>query len=163
MERFAPDGRVLNGARIGRFASARRCGRLALFKSFSGPWPLLGVLLVVLVLAAPAAVAGPQLGKHPWTKADTGLQLSYTVLHILDWGQTLAIEDDPDYYERNSILGRDPSRGRINTYFATTLGLHWLIARALPPKWRNTFQAGTIAIQFGVVKDNYEAGLSVRF
>jgi hypothetical protein len=127
-------------------------------------WYWLCGVLIALSSISPEAVSGPRWwDKHEWTKADTAFQLGYTALHIMDWSQTLDIESDSRYYERNSILGKDPSRGRVNTYFATTLGLHWLIARALPPKWRSTFQAGTIAIQFGVVKDNFEAGVSLDF
>ena len=127
-------------------------------------WYWLWGVLLALSSVSPEALSAPRWwNKHEWTKADTAFQLGYTALHVMDWSQTLDIEQDPRYFERNSILGRDPSRGRVNTYFATTLGLHWLIARALPRKWRNTFQAGTIAIQFGVVKDNLEAGVSLDF
>jgi hypothetical protein len=101
--------------------------------------------------------------KHEWKESDTALQLSYTMLHLADWGQTLDIENHPYHFETNPLLGRYPTRGEINTYFATTLALHWLIARALPQRWRNQFQLGTIALEFDVVSDNHSAGIRVNF
>jgi hypothetical protein len=119
---------------------------------------------MVMILGALDATAAPRWWeKHEWTHRDTALQLSYTALHIADWGQTLDIENHPDQAESNPILGRHPTRGEINTYFATTLALHWLVARVLPQKWRNTFQLGTIALEFDVVSDNRSAGIRVNF
>jgi hypothetical protein len=111
-----------------------------------------------------AALAAPGWwDKHEWTREDTALQLAYTVLHVADWGQTLDIENHPGHFDHNPILGKHPSRGTVNTYFATTLALHWVAARAMPPKWRKRFQAGTMALQFVVIKDNYEAGIRIDF
>ena len=125
-------------------------------------WSLLGGLLLAVSVTDGSAAPG-WWQKHEWTETDTALQLSYTALHVADWGQTLDIENHPGHYETNPILGRNPSRGEINTYFAGTLALHWLIARALPQKWRSHFQLGTIALEFGVVSDNYSAGIRFDF
>jgi hypothetical protein len=137
-------GRVGQNARIGRLWAA-----------------VFGVLMALSVVDGNAAPRWWE--KHEWTKSDTALQLSYTLLHLADWGQTLDIENHPDQFETNPLLGRDPTRGEVNTYFATTLALHWLIARALPQKWRNQFQLGTIALEFNVVKDNRSAGIRLSF
>ena len=125
-------------------------------------WSLLCGLLFI-VTATDSSAAPRWWEKNEWTRTDTALQLSYTALHIADWGQTLDIENHPYAYETNPILGRNPTRGEINTYFASTLALHWLIARALPQKWRNQFQLGTIALEFNVVTDNHSAGIRFNF
>ena len=125
-------------------------------------WSLLcGVLLAVAV--ADSSAAPRWWEKNDWTHTDTALQLSYTALHIADWGQTLDIENHPDRFETNPVLGRYPTRGEINTYFASTLALHWLIARLLPQKWRSQFQLGTIALEFDVISDNHSAGIRLNF
>ena len=41
--------------------------------------------------------------KNEWTHTDTALQLSYTALHIADWGQTLDIENHANAYETNLV------------------------------------------------------------
>ena len=123
---------------------------------------LCGLSLTVCVTDSSAAKPG-WWEKHEWTHTDTALQLSYTALHIADWGQTLDIENHPTAYETNPFLGKNPSRGEINTYFASTLALHWLIARVLPQKWRSQFQLGTIALEFNVVSDNHSAGIRLNF
>lgn len=125
-------------------------------------WSLLcGLLLAVSAINGNAAPGWWQ--KNDWTHTDTALQLSYTALHIADWGQTLDIENHANAYETNPILGRSPSRGEINTYFASTLALHWLIARVLPQKWRSQFQLGTIALEFDVISENHSAGIRLNF
>lgn len=144
--------------------SARRLPAQRASSSTTRHWHWLCGLLILLSSVSTEALSGPRWwDKHEWTKDDMTFQVGYTLLHIVDWGQTLDIENHPRHFERNPILGRHPSRSEVHTYFATTLGLHWLIARALPRKWRNHFQASTIAIQFGVVKDNFEGGISIDF
>jgi hypothetical protein len=125
-------------------------------------WSLLfGLLLTVSVTDGTAAPRWWQ--KNEWTHTDTALQLSYTALHIADWGQTLDIANHPNTIETNPILGNNPTRGEINAYFASTLALHWLIARVLPQKWRSQFQLGTIALEFDVISENHSAGIRLNF
>ena len=139
-----------------------RTGRMGQNPTIRWRWAaLFGVVMVLTALSANAAPRWWE--KHEWSHTDTALQLSYTALHIADWGQSLDIENHPNHFETNPVLGSHPTRGEINTYFATTLALHWLIARALPQKWRNQFQLGTIALEFDVVSDNRSAGIRVNF
>ena len=99
-----------------------------------------------------------------WSKQDQQRQLAYTALHMVDWGQTLDIADQPkDYYETNPVLGQHPSRSEVNTYMATSLATHWLIARRLTPKKRRIFQWTTIVIEGLYITNNKRIGLSVNF
>lgn len=139
-----------------------RTGRIGQNVAIRRTWAaLFGVVMILTALDGNAAPRWWE--KHEWSQRDTALQLSYTALHIADWGQTLDIENHPGHFETNPILGSHPTRGEINTYFASTLALHWLIARVLPQKWRNQFQLGTIALEFDVVTDNRSAGIRVNF
>ena len=99
-----------------------------------------------------------------WSKQDQQRQLAYTALHMVDWGQTLDIADSlKDYYETNPILGEHPSRSEVNTYMATSLAKHWLIARRLTPKKRRVFQWTTIVVKGLYITNNKRIGLSVNF
>lgn len=91
-------------------------------------------------------------------------ELAFQALLIADWKQTRQIAREPDrYFERNPILGKHPSVGRVNTYMVAAGVLHWVIAANLSPKWRQQFQLVSVAVQANVVKQNYEVGLSLRF
>ncbi|HUG79505.1 MAG TPA: hypothetical protein VML57_18645 [Burkholderiales bacterium] len=83
---------------------------------------------------------------------------------IADWRQTRQIARAPDrYFERNPILGKHPSVGRVDTYMLTAGVLHWVIAANLSPKWRERFQLISFSIQANVVQQNYAIGLAVDF
>jgi hypothetical protein len=99
-----------------------------------------------------------------WTKTDTAVQLGYTALHVMDWGQTISIaKDKVKWYETNPILGRHPSQGRVNLYFASTLIGQAAIAYILPKEWRRTWQIAWIGIEASYVYKNYKVGIGVRF
>ena len=117
---------------------------------------------------------------NDWTKADTAWQLTYVAFHVADWGQTLhirecdrgesAVYNGQTYYkdgcnheEGNPILGSYPSRGEVNTYFATTLILHTAIAYYLPPKYRRVWQIAWIGIEANMVSHNINAGVKFSF
>jgi hypothetical protein len=101
---------------------------------------------------------------NEWDSTDTGLQLVYTGLHIMDWGQTLRIAKSPDRWrETNPILGRHPKQSTVNLYFAGTLAAHTAIAYLLPKDWRRAWQIVWIGVEAGYVYNNYRAGIRVRF
>lgn len=115
-----------------------------------------------------------------WTTADTLWQATYTALHVADWGQTLSVAkscrngsmsvnnythtwEECSLMETNPILGEHPSRGEINTYFATTLVLHTAVAYYLPPTYRRVWQSVWVGIESGVVARNARMGVSLSF
>lgn len=99
-----------------------------------------------------------------WSDGDTKREAVYLTLHTMDWLQTREIARNPArWYETNSILGEQPSIGRVNNYFALTGLAHILVSKALNPKYRKVFQYVTIGIEGGVVVHNYSIGIEVRF
>jgi len=98
-------------------------------------------------------------------KADIDLyQLSANVLLAADWSQTLHIVESPDFEEKNKILGRNPSRGEVNTYFLSAIILTNLIGEfALDEKKRKYFYIGVSAVQAKSVIRNYNMGVRFRF
>lgn len=111
------------------------------------------LLLFLLTLPLPAQ----------WTRSDTLTEAGYLTLHCADWAQTLQIADSGGRWtEQNVFLGRHPSRGKVNAYFAGTALAHVLIARCLPPDARHWFQGVTIGIEAGCVGNNYRIGIRFR-
>jgi hypothetical protein len=108
-----------------------------------------------------------------WTGKDTAWEATYLLLHVADWGQTLYIARHPDqYYEVNPILGKHPSRGRVNTYFALTGLVHVAGAVLLPTKFelfnvkfnpRRAWQFSGIYVEAFVVQHNYRVGIKFYF
>ncbi len=133
-------------------------------------------ILLTLGLAA-SAEAWPD----KWDAVDTIGEAVTIGLIVVDWGQTSwatqyhrKIEPSRHvcYAETNPILGRYPSKGRVNTYFALAIVGHAAIAYALPKKIeflgvkipaRQVWQAVWIGIEANQVYRNYQIGVGFRF
>lgn len=116
-----------------------------------------GILLIILAVYPRNAKA------NEWIKEDTVLQATYSALHIVDWSQTLEIKarKNEGHGESNLILGRYPSRGKINRYFAGTLIGHYLVAMWLDKPYRNIWQSAWINIEWYYVNHNKRRGISI--
>lgn len=136
------------------------------------------IVITILLLASTADAE--------WDKTDTALQATYTVLHIIDWGQTRWIAKNPYIYndktfttsygeiihysdsfkenpEANFILGRHPSVNKVNIYFASTLIAHTTVSYILPKKYRTYWQLTTIGFESAVIGHNFKAGIKFEF
>lgn len=97
----------------------------------------------------------------PIRKADVVRHSVMTGLMVLDWQQTLEIANNgPEYHESiNSFIGKHPSEGQVNTYFAVSYGVKSVVAWLLPQKWREPFQYLMIGGSAVCVGRNWEIGL----
>lgn len=81
-----------------------------------------------------------------WTRSDTLRQSTYSAMIAADAVTTARIHEAPGVHEAapitQSILGRQPDPSDTAVYFATVAITHWMISRALPPKWRRRWQIG---------------------
>lgn len=108
-----------------------------------------------------------------WDTTDTLFQVTYTAIHVIDWGQTVYTARNPrKYEEENNILGGHPTVGKVNSYFIITGIGHAVVSWALPKKIniagfnvpiRNIWQATWICIEAGQVQNNYRIGVKVSF
>lgn len=118
-----------------------------------------GLLVVTLIMASCSGCAV----NGEWTKRDTGLEIAFQAVNMIDARSTANIHRDPNRVEVNPIplmvLGDNPDPRDTYVYFGTMALSHWLISRALPPKWRPWFQGGTTAMTTHSVIINCEAGL----
>ena len=98
-----------------------------------------------------------------WDKTDTSLQVAYSLVHLVDWSQTIEIAKSDTYCESNLFLGKRPSRDKINKYFGGALIGHYLISKWLKKPYRNIWQSVTIGLELGYIHHNIKNGFKVRF
>ena len=115
-------------------------------------------LLAVIVAATLSGCAG-----QDWSRRDTAMELSFQVMNAIDGYQTARIKHHPGLREADSItvriLGDQPDAKTTTLYFATRGISHYLIARALPAKWRPWFQSPTMLQSTWYVIHNCRNGL----
>jgi hypothetical protein len=124
----------------------------------------LGRALAAAVLLLAAA---PALPAEPWTSTDLALEAAFGAALLADWLQTRQIPRTPDapggLEETNPILGRRPSAGRVNGYFAAAGAAHLAIAALLPRPWRSVWQTTTLGLECLTVRSNLALGLRLTF
>ena len=99
-----------------------------------------------------------------WSKADTAREVAWQALHIIDWGQTLDIADNPDrFHELNPLLGKHPSRGQVNRLFVAGAVAHPIAMGMFRPPYRAWLQYVSLGITGVVVTRNYHIGLRWGF
>ena len=118
-------------------------------------------LLLGLLLCYPYTATAYEF--DDWTRGQLIMQGLTTFSYVLDWGQTLDIENHSNLYETNFLLGDHPSRGEINTYFASLILTHILITHVLPSEYRMAWLTGTFMISVGYVNNNYHLGLTFKW
>ena len=116
------------------------------------------LLFLALCLFVLRAEAGEPLSGKEW-----GREAVFFAFGLLDYGQTMDIKNHPGMYERNPLLGENPSDVRIRNYFLGAAATHAAITYLLPRQYRPTWQWGTMLLEVGVVAHNYSIGLRVDF
>lgn len=117
------------------------------------------IIITAILLSSASANAADK-----WSTRDKGLELSYQILHFIDWRQTRYIAKNPeDYYEMNPVLGKHPSTYKVDAYFIGTAIVHPIITHFLPQKYRPWWQAVTITMSGTCVINNYFVGIKMDF
>jgi hypothetical protein len=117
--------------------------------------------LLLLLLCGPVAASD-------WTTGDTVREGEYLIALAVDCGQTHDQIDRSQlhggtYYELNPIVGRYPSRQRVDRFVIGSAILHPLVSALLPPDWRHAWQYLTIAAEVAVDVQAYKIGLAIKF
>lgn len=115
------------------------------------------VLLLFTALALPCHAEG--LNLDLWTREDTYRQIPIAILQVVDWGQTRYVARRPELHEINPLIGKHPSIGRVNNYFAISIPANIAFSALVPSKYRSLWQTGRLMIQVSVV--SYNRGVSV--
>lgn len=98
-----------------------------------------------------------------WTDEQRTLGAMYMTAHAIDWAQTRQIIREPGMWERNPILGRHPSRARVNAYFVITPIVGALLLDYLPSQHRTTALKVITTLEIATVAHNHYIGVRVRF
>ena len=119
---------------------------------------------MVLIITLFVCIAHPVLAADPWTRADTYREVAYVIITTADWSQTLQSADHPEKWtEMNPILGKHPSRSRVNTLIPLGMVLHAGIAYILPRPYREWWQYAWIGIETAAVGKNLSVGIGIGF
>ena len=131
-------------------------------------------LTSIAILLALLSTSHLESDRQPWTSEDLAWQSVFTVLTVVDWGQTLWFRGEgglelgggtcPDgsRKESNPVFGDCPSRGRINLAISTAIVGHWLVSNHLPPPWRRVWQSVWIAVEVNAVNNNRKKHGGIR-
>jgi len=117
---------------------------------------LISIILLVILCSVPAYA-------DEWTQEDTAWQATTLLIMGADWLQTKEIARNPEYYETNPLLGRNPGQNEIDTYFLGCAVVHSAIAYYLPKKYRRYWQCVWIGVEAGCVGHNINAGIQLKF
>lgn len=129
-------------------------------------------IIIVAVFAVVVIATKAQASGWEWDAADYAREAVALGLTVVDWGQTRDIRHHAGMKELNPILGREPSDGKINGYFATVMILHPLVTAALPKQAtilglkispRTAWQYFYIGVEATAISSNWNGGLRMRF
>jgi len=100
----------------------------------------------------------PVAAETDWTR------VAMNTAVVLDWAQTRNIDQHPNLYEENRILGRYPSDAKINRFFIAELLIYNLVGEYLISEKYQAFFYGGIAMVHGdAVLHNYNMGVKFQF
>lgn len=98
-----------------------------------------------------------------WTDSERNMFVLNETLLVTDWLQTRNIVKRPDiFYESNPILGRHPSMGAVNTFFAAQLVGSYYLADYLGKDRMLWLQINTVVRGANMIRNN-SIGLTMRF
>ena len=109
--------------------------------------------LIAVLLATPAAAEDP----WKWTKTDTVHEVAFTTLVFFDWQQTrwaLFESGIEGAHEQNPLIGRHPSKTRLDLMALGGVLAHAAISRALPAPYRRVWQMTSFSVEGGAVVTN---------
>ncbi len=91
------------------------------------------------------------------------MEWAFQAVNVADAYTTMQIRHDPAVEEiawpTRQLIGANPAEDEVALLFLTYGISHYLIARALPPKWRRYYQVGTIGYSAALVINNCQLGL----
>ncbi len=119
-----------------------------------------GMRFLAILLFLPSVAFG-----EDWSTKDTIRQGVFTGITMMDWAQTRYIAKHPiEFRETNPVLGKHPSIGSVNNYFAVSIIGHAAVSYMLPAgAWREGWQYVWIGIEVGAVAHNYSMGIRMSF
>jgi hypothetical protein len=127
---------------------------------------MLALAVMLLALLAPAVSRAETTWR--WNALDYSLEAAFLGAAALDWTYTLEGTQHRDRYngvtEWNPILGKTPSRARVNTMIPLAMVGHAAVAAALPHGfWRTAWQASWTYVELDAARQWWALGVALRF
>jgi len=110
-------------------------------------------------------VTNSALAWDSWTPEQRRWYMASNVLLVADWATTRDITRryDQGYYERNPILGRQPTKNQVDLYFFSALIGHYFLTDYLKNENRTIYLQIVTTVEGAVVANNLRIGLRLRF
>lgn len=122
-------------------------------------------MLRSIAFAAAATVSSCSVvAGDAWSEDQLRMGAALAAVTVVDWAQTRHIADNPDrFHETNPIMGRHPSIGRVDRYFATSILVGAVVLDALPSEYRDYALKAGLVLEVLVVSNNARIGVGVKF
>lgn len=122
-------------------------------------------MLRSIAFAAAATVSSCSVvAGDAWSEDQLRMGAALAAVTVVDWAQTRYIADNPDrFHETNPIMGRHPSIGRVDRYFATSILVGAVVLDALPSAYRDYALKAGLVLEVLVVSNNARIGVGVKF
>jgi hypothetical protein len=119
-------------------------------------------LLLSLLLLLPVAAWA---GLDDWTEEQRKWYAASVVVTVADWATTrdMTRRYHEGYYEKNPIMGRYPSRQRVDQHFLTVLVANYFIVDNLSSRNRIIYLQFFTVGQAAIVANNLNIGLRIKF
>lgn len=133
------------------------------------------ILLLVFIPSIANAKYFEDFSTQDWV-----LQGVFTGVVYIDWRQTrdfikkeevsvsyegnYKVTRKKTYFEINPLLGKNPSKQKIDNMIALGVLSHWFISWMLPQElWRTNWQYGTLSFEVIAINRNHENGFKVQY
>lgn len=122
-------------------------------------------MLRSIAFAAAATVSSCSVvAGDAWSEDQLRMGAALAAVTVVDWAQTRYIADNPArFHETNPIMGRHPSIGRVDRYFATSILVGAVVLDALPSEYRDYALKAGLVLEVLVVSNNARIGVGVKF
>lgn len=122
-------------------------------------------MLRSIAFAAAATVSSCSVvAGDAWSEDQLRMGAALAAVTVVDWAQTRYIADNPDrFHETNPIMGRHPSIGRVDRYFATSILVGAVVLDALPSEYRDYALKAGLVLEVLIVSNNARIGVGVKF
>ena len=131
--------------------------------------PAKGILVAVLLglafwIASTLILVKFAYAGDDWDSASKYLAGSALASTLADWSETRYIAKHPDeFYEANRVLGKHPTTGKVDAYFAGSIALTYFIADQLPSNYRKIFLGSISVVEISFVNHNKSLGIGWSF
>lgn len=104
-------------------------------------------------------------GWNNWTQEQKNWYVASNLALVADWATTrnMTRRYDEGYYERNIILGKQPSTQKLDLYFITYLVSHYFVTDYFKNENRILYLQMVTAVESAAVANNLSIGLKIRF